>query len=122
MTDTADVNLVLGCILEDDALEKRAGEHVAQVGRLLVPFSAGIELLMVAVRYQLGCVRTIGAASTHFDVENRGVLETAAEALDAKEVPTVFDAIHLADALHRGSKLHTADKRLHRTPFPTVAF
>lgn len=67
-------------------------------------------------------MESLGAAESHFALEGRKVLYTAAEALDSGEVQTVFDAIHLADAFHRGTALHTADARLLKTPFPTVRF
>ena len=106
MTDTADLNLVLAVIKPSDALQARAVRHLRRTGRLLVPFSVGVELLFVARRFGLGCVESLGAA----------------EALDSGEVETVFDAVHLADAFHRSGSLHTADRRLLRTAFPTVRF
>lgn len=122
MSDTADLNLVLARILPKDALHERARRHLAKSGRLVVPFSVGMELLFICSRFRLGCVEALGAAEAHFDVEGRATLYSAAEALDAGDVPTVFDAVHLADALHRGGRLHSADERLQRTPFATVAF
>lgn len=122
MTDTADLNLVLGRILPGDALHERAKRHMNRQGRLLVPFSVGLELLFVASRFDFTCVEALGAAEAHFDIEAGKVLYTAAEALDAKEIPTVFDAIHLADALHRGGHLHTADNKLLASAYPTTEF
>ena len=122
MTDTADLNLVLARILPGDALHERSKRHLAKAGRLLAPFSVGMELLFVASRFKITCVEALGAAEAHFDIEGRSVLYGAAEALDSREVPTVFDAVHLADALHRGGRLHTADSRLHHTAFPTQPF
>lgn len=122
MTDTADLNLVLATIKPADALRDRALRHLRTSGRLLVPFSVGMELLFVAKRFALGFVESLGAAEAHFDLENRDVLYTAAEALDAGDVGTVFDAVHLADALHRGGALHTADGELLRTTFATVPY
>ena len=122
MTDTADLNLVLARILPNDALHERAKRHLRASGRLVVPFSVGLELLFVASRFEFTCVEALGAMEGHFDVEQRNVLYTAAEALDAKEIPTVFDAVHLADALHRNAKLHTADKQLVKSSYPTQEF
>lgn len=122
MTDTADLNLVLARLLPGDALHERAKRHVERHGRLVVPFSVGLELLFVAARFELGCVEALGAAEAHFEVEGANVLYTAAEALDAEEVSTVFDAVHLAAALHRGGQLHTADERLLRSAYPTTGF
>lgn len=122
MTDTADLNLVLARILPHDPLHERARRHLARTGRLLAPFSVGLELLFVATRFKLTCVEALGAAEGHFGLEGRAVLYAAGEALDSREVRTVFDAVHLADALHRNGHLHTADERLQRTAFPTEPF
>ena len=122
MTDTADLNLVLARILPGDALHDRAKRHLKHVGRLLVPFSVGVELLFVAARFKFTCVEALGAVEAHFEVEGKNVLYTAGEALDANEIPTVFDAIHLADALHRDVTLHTADKKLVASLYPTTEF
>ncbi len=121
MSDTADLNLVLARILPGDALHARAVKHLSAV-QPVVPFSVGLELLFVAKRFDFTCVEALGAVEAHFQVEGRGVLLTAAEALDTGEVKTVFDAVHLADALHRGGVLHTADKQLLNGPYPTAAF
>lgn len=120
MTDTADLNLVLAVIKRGDALRDRALRHVRSRRRLLVPFSVALELLFVAKRFRLGFVESLGAAEAHFELERRNVLYTAAEALDSQEVRTVFDAVHLSDALHRGGALRTADEELLGTSFPTV--
>lgn len=120
--ETADVNLVLAVILPNDALRGRAIKHLRRSGRLVVPMSAGIELMLICKRFAMGYVETLGATERHFDLEGRDVLYTAAQALDAGEVATVLDAVHLADALHRGGRLHTADAALHETAFPTEAF
>ncbi len=122
MTDTADLNLVLGRILPEDSLHRRAKRHLEAVGRLVMPFSVGVELLFVAHRFDFTCVEALGAAEAHFEIEAAKILYTAAEALDAKEIATVFDAIHLADALHRGGNLHTADRRLIASVYPTAEF
>ena len=122
MTDTADLNLVLAVIKRTDALRDRALRHVRSRGRLLVPFSVAIELLFAAKRFRMGFVQSLGAADAHFDIENRDVLYTAAEALDAGEIETVFDAVHVADAFHRGAALDTADGALLRTAFPVIGY
>lgn len=122
MTDTADLNLVLAVIKPADALRNRALRHLRRTGRLVVPFSVGIELLFVAKRFGIGFVGALGAVEAHFVLEKRRILLTAAEALDTGEVETVFDAIHLADAFHRRGALHTADARRSRTAFPTARF
>lgn len=122
MTDTADLNLVLAAILPKDVPRERALRHLRSGERLLLPFSVALELLFVAKRFRMGFVESLGAAESRFDLENRDVLYTAAEALDSGEVATVFDAVHLSDAFHRGVRLHTADEGLLRTSFPTVPF
>lgn len=122
MTDTADLNLVLAVIKRNDALRPRALRHLRSRGRLLIPFSVAVELLFLSKRFRMGFVESLGAAEAFFDMEGRDILYTAAEALDSGELATVFDAIHLADAFHRGGSLHTADERLLRTAFPTVRF
>ena len=122
MTETADLNVVLGRILPGDALHERAKQYLKRHSRLLVPFSVGVELLFVASRFEFTCVEALGAVEAHFDIEADEILYTAAEALDAKEISTVFDAIHLADALHRGGHLHTADKKLLSSAYPTIEF
>ena len=122
MTDTADLNLVLAVIKRSDALRPRALRHLRSRGRLLIPFSVAVELLFLSKRFRMGFVESLGAAEAFFDVESRDILYTAAEALDSGEVATVFDAIHMADAFHRGGALPTADEQLHRTAFPTVRF
>ncbi len=122
MTDTADLSLVLAVIKPEDGLRDRALRHIRSRGRLLIPFSAGLELLFAAKRLHLGFVDSPGAAEARFDLENRDALYTAAEALDSGEVATVFDAVHLADAFHRGVALHTAGEKLFRTSFTTVRF
>lgn len=118
----ADLNLVLARILPDDDLHERARHRVAEADTLVVPFPVGLELLFVAHRWGLGRVEALGAADAHFDVERADVLYTAAEALDAGEISTVFDAVHCAEALHRDTPLVTADESLHGAPYPTEAF
>src|SRR6267143_2391401 len=56
------------------------------------------------------------------NLEGRDVLYTAAEALDSGEIPTVFDAVHLADAFRRDESRHTVDGKLLRTSFTTKHF
>jgi predicted nucleic acid-binding protein len=121
MSDTADLNLVLARILPADALHARAVKHL-KTAKPVVPFSVGLELLFVASRFDVTRVEALGAVEAHFEVEGRAILFTAAEALDSGEVKTVFDAVHLADALHRGGALHTADQELLRSPYPTASF
>lgn len=122
MSGTADANLIIAAINEQDALHARAQAHLARHAELLVPFSVGIELLFVARKHGRQYLELIEMANERFEVEGIGVLRTAAEALDTGEVTTVFDAVHLADALHRHGALHTADQVLHRSAFPTEPF
>lgn len=122
MSGTADANLVVATINPEDALHERARSHLAGHPRLLIPFSVGIELLFVARNHGRQYLELIEAAHERFEIEGLDVLRTAAEALDTGEVPTVLDAVHLSDALHRRGALHTADERLLRTAFPTQRF
>lgn len=122
MTGLADLNLVLARIIQGDALHGRARAHLQDHPTLRMPFSVGIELLFVCRRFDLHHVEALGAAQAHFEVENPEVLYAAAHALDEGEVPTVFDAVHLAEAHHRGTALHTADERLQGSSFPTTPF
>ena len=122
MTGIADANLVLAAVNDKDALHARAARHLAAHRDLAVPYSVGIELLLIAKKHGVSHVELLAAAEEHFTLENADVLYTAAEALDAKEVATVFDAVHLSDAFHRKEALHTADKALVKSAFPTEAF
>lgn len=122
MKGLADTNLVIAALQDADPLHARAIAHLREQGRLVVPLSVGIELLLGARAKSSVCVDVIAACDAWFDVESRDVLLTAARALDQGMVKTVFDAVHLADALHRQVPLHTADAALQRTPFPTTPF
>jgi hypothetical protein len=122
MSGIADANLVLAVINRKDALHARGLAHLRRHRGLRVPLSVGIELLLIAKKHGHAYLELLRAVERHFDVEDRAVLHTAAEALDAEEVRAVFDAVHLAEALHRGEAVHTADRALTGTAFPTVAF
>lgn len=122
MTDLADASLVIAAVDPTDALHERATRHIRDRAPFVVPFSVGIELLVIARRRHSTYGEALGAIVQSFLVEREDVLFTAAEALDSGEVPTVFDAIHLADAAVRGGSLHTADSKLLRTSFPTTPF
>lgn len=119
MMDFADANLVIARIHEADALHARALAHLQGRNRFLVTFAVALELLLVFHRRSPGCVVSLAAVEEHFDVERIDLLYAAAEILDTKEVPTVFDAIHVAEAAMRGGRLHTADARLLRRIYPT---
>jgi predicted nucleic acid-binding protein len=122
MSGIADANLVLAVINPKDALHRRGTDHVREHRSVQVPFSVGIELLLIAKKHGHAYLELLRAVEACFEVERRAVLFTAAEALDTGEVRTVFDAVHLAEALHRGERLHTADEDLWATAFPTTAF
>jgi predicted nucleic acid-binding protein len=121
MTDRADANLVLAVIKPQDALHTRAVKHLGR-SRLLVPFAVGIELLMICKKHGLLHEELIDLTEDRFDVENLVALRTAARALDKGRITTVFDAIHAAEALAAGARLHTADAKLLRSGFPTTGF
>lgn len=118
----ADTNLVIAAIDPHDALHPRALRHLRSVGRLKVPFSVGIEILLVARKRGIGYGRILDAVDARFEIEERDVLLTAADAMDEGDVATPFDAVHLAHAFHRGGRLHTADDRLLQGPYPTRGF
>jgi predicted nucleic acid-binding protein len=122
MTGYADASLVIAATQAEDALHRRALAHLEAHGRLTVPFSVSLELLLGAKRRGTTCVSVIGVMDDKFVVERKEVLLTAARAIDERRVPTVFDAVHLAEALHAGAPLHAADERLLRSRFPTVPF
>ena len=85
-----------------------------------MPYSVGIELLLVGIKKRLRPVASIGAATAWFDVERKEVLFAAAQALEAGELNGVFDALHEADAFVRGGRLHTADRAPQDSAFPTA--
>lgn len=122
MDDLADLNLVLAAILPQDALKPRAEAHLARRALLRVPFSVGVELLLVCRRFGMPATAAVGAAGARFGVENIDVLLSAAAMLDEGDVKTVFDALHVAEALVRGVRLHTADAALLLPELPTVGF
>ena len=122
MTQLADSSLVVAAIDEQDALHARAMAHLRGQAPLMVPYSVGIELLLIAKRRFSSHRGALAATIRWFLLEREDVLFTAASALDDGDVTTVFDAVHLADAALRGAPLHTADAEMLRGPFPTVAF
>jgi predicted nucleic acid-binding protein len=122
MTQLADTNLVIAALQEGDLLHERARRHLAEHPGLVVPLSVGIELLLGAHKRGGRCVDVLAVCEDHFRLESRDVLLSAERALGRGIVKTVFDAVHLADALHRQGSLHTADEKPHRTSFPTTPF
>lgn len=121
MTAFADADVVAAIVKPADHLKARA-EALLRKTPVIVPFSAGIELLFVARKFSIPCVDFIGAASRRFDLDRVDVLLTAAEALDEGEVATVFDAVHAAQALVDGAILFTTDRGLRASPFPVKAY
>lgn len=121
MTGFADANLVLAAINPQDGLHARAKRHLGST-RLTVPFSVGIELILIARKKGYAPDELLDVADLHFELAERDLLFTAADALVEGEVATTFDAIHLAAAFRAGTSLHTADAKLLRSHFPTVAF
>jgi len=118
MSGLADADFVTALVKTKDHLQERARKH-ARRHALRVPFSVGIELLFVAKKHGVAFMDFLGAASLRFDIDGIDLLLTAAEALDQEEVRTVFDAVHAAQALHDGERLHTTDRRLLDSSFPT---
>jgi hypothetical protein len=121
MTDLADTDLVVAVVKTSDHLKRRAELHLRHHA-VTVPFSVGIELLFVAKKHGVPYVDFLGAATAHFDLERAPVLLAAAEALDAGEIATVFDAVHASQALLDGVRLHTTGRKLLASPFPTASF
>ncbi len=122
MNGSADTNLVLALINADDALHERARRHVATAGRLRMPLSVGIELLQVARKKDLPALELLGHAARDFDVDQLDLLAIAAKSMARGEVTSPMDAVHLADAFLHGTPLHTADRKLQKTAFPTMAW
>lgn len=122
MSDSADANLVLAAISSSDALHARARGHLARTGRLVVPLTVSAEILHGAHKRRVPLTPVFMAIDERFEIESRAIVSTAARAVDEGFVRGVFDALHAADAFHQGRSLHTADERLLRSGFPTVAF
>jgi PIN domain nuclease of toxin-antitoxin system len=117
----ADLNLVLATIKEEDALKRRAEQYVAK-NPAVMTLATGIELLLWCRKHRLHYVDYLDRAVALFDAEGVEVLLTAAQALQDGIVTSPFDAVHLSEALHRGTVLATADEALWKTRFPTERF
>ncbi|HUR69435.1 MAG TPA: hypothetical protein VM370_09330 [Candidatus Thermoplasmatota archaeon] len=121
MPPLADLNLVLAAIKDEDALKARAERYVASHNATMT-MATGIELLLWCRKHRLHFVDFLDRAAERFEMEGIGVLRTAAQALQDGVVTSPFDAIHLSEALHRGTVLATADEVLWKTRFPTEKF
>lgn len=117
----ADADLVAAVVKPSDHLKNRA-EAALRGQDIHVPFSVGIELLFVAQKHGIPCVDLLGAAARRFTIDGHDALFTAAEALDNREITTVFDAVHAAIAFHARATLVTTDRKLHSSSFPTTPF
>lgn len=120
--DLADLNFVLASIKADDALKKRAEKHARALGKPAVTFATGIELLFWCRKHGAPFLDYVERCALEFDLEKRDVLLAAAHALQEEGLASPFDAVHLAEALHRDVKLVTADEKLWRSRFPTRPF
>lgn len=118
----ADLNLVLAIVKEEDALRRRALAYMKAHPRPSMTFATGIELLLWCRKHRLHYVDYLDRALESFEGEKPEVLRTAAQALHDGSVASPFDAVHLAEALHRGVPLATADEALWRTRFPVEKF
>lgn len=118
----ADLNLVLATIKDEDALKQRAERYVAARKRATMTMATGLELLLWCRKHRLHYVDYLDRAFDRFDAEGVEVLRTAAQALQDGVVTSPFDALHLSEALHRGTVLATAGEALWRTRFPTDRF
>ncbi len=122
MAGSADANLLVASVYADDALHTRATAHLQRVDRLRATVPAVLEAF-IAVRRKGGSQQALIAdLAKRFDIEQQAVLETAARALDEGLIGTPFDAYHAAEALLRGERLHTADKELLASEFPTIRY
>jgi len=122
MTDHADLNLVLAHLKAADALKARAEKHLRAAGRPLVTFAVGVELLFWCRKHGLSPLDYAERCVTTFEVEGGDVLLAAAHAMEREGVTSPFDAVHLAEAMHRGARLVTADERLLKSKYPTLAY
>jgi hypothetical protein len=120
--DVADLNFVLACLKEDDALKKRAQRHARASGQPDVPFAVGIELLLWCRKHGESYLDFVERCVIAFDVERPDVLLAAAHALEEEGVRSPFDAVHLAEALVRNVRLVTADEPLWRTRYPMARY
>lgn len=119
---SADANLLYAFAVADDALHARARAHMQRVGRLRASVPAVLEALRVVRKRGGTCQRFIGILHETFDIDELATIQTAAQALDKGVLRTVFDAYHAAEAHLRGEPLHTADRELLESTFPTVEF
>ncbi len=117
----ADADLVLAVVKPSDHLKARATAHL-RTNDVRVPFSVGIELLLVAKKYGFGYTDLIATVVGRFQVERADVLAAAADALDEGYVGTVFDAVHASQAFVDGTRLHTTDAKLLASPLPRTPF
>ena len=108
----ADTNLVIAVIRERDALKERAETWLRRNPVPTVPYSVGLELLLIAKKRGFTRVGILGAACRRLRMERLDVLLAAAEMLDTGEVSGTFDAVHLAEAMHAETTLVTADEAL----------
>lgn len=122
MTILADLNLVLAVLKEDDALKERAHRFLAGKARPIVTSAVGLELLLWCRKHRLSYVDWLDQTLERFEVENAPVLLTAAQALREGRVASPFDAVHVAEALHRSAPLATADEALWKSGFPIERF
>ncbi|GEM_PF-4606918 len=120
--DLADLNLVLAHLKQADALKARAEKHLRAAGAPLVTFAVGIELLLWCRKHSLSPLDFVERCVTTFEVEGSDVLLAAAYAMERDGIASPFDAVHLAEAMHRRARLVTADDRLLRSKYPTLAY
>lgn len=119
----ADLNYVLATIKEEDALRARAAKRArAPGGKPVVTFAVGIELLLWCRKNEVHPIAAVDLCVREFETEKADILATAAHAMQKDGLRSPLDAVHLAEALHAGTRLLTADERLWKTRFPTEAF
>ncbi|MHB8585056.1 MAG: PIN domain-containing protein [Thermoplasmatota archaeon] len=110
MTRLADLNLVLTTLKDEDKLKRRAMDFLAKNDPPTVTSAVGLELLLWCRKHRPSYIDWTDRMIGTFPVENSAVLLTAAQALKEGETTSPFDAMHMAEALHRGQPLVTADE------------
>jgi predicted nucleic acid-binding protein len=103
-------------------LHGRAVAHLARVGSLRATVPAMLETFQVLRRGGVTLAQALGAFERAFILDQPELLFAIARALDTGLVKTAFDAFHLAEASRAGGALHTADRELLASAYPTVPF
>ena len=119
---SADANLLVAYANPIDTLHQRARAHMGRVGPLRATLPAMLEVLHVLGKGGANLVQVVGALDGPFLLEDIEKLFAVARTLDEGLVKTAFDAYHLVEASRAGGALHTADRELRASAYPTVPF